>query len=459
MSTTTVIDHLAVRWRPLAAGLRDQARFDRLSRALAGGPLDAAIDAGTGRDEIVCVRAVEVPTMRVTADVTDDELLGRLAAAIATAVGTAVADISDQAACIRYRSRAHAALDLAVSLARGDRSREWAWRQLGLWPGSGEPAAAGERIAVALAEAPGPLPGLLSAAAGAGALGFLAGLLGPARLDAVVRAAWTARGRPLPGWDELLGSAAAPDEPDFAQVTTMLARGALGRELLRGAGLPPQSAAAASAAALLDAEPSLPLRPATGVMPLVTAAALVSLGRGRHDDRESGPAGSPWPREGQAPAVPWPPADETAPQPVTAPQPGSTCPAAETTADPAVTPARGVATQYGGLPYLLHLVGQSGLPERVADGELASTGLVPFLYEIGLRILGRLTDPGRDRRPRGRRAGPPWPGARPRGCRAGRVRSGARPRGCRAGRLRSGARPRGCRAGVLVRASAGSPLA
>ena len=45
MSATTVIDHLAVRWRPLDASLRDPARFDRLSRALAGGPLDAAIDA------------------------------------------------------------------------------------------------------------------------------------------------------------------------------------------------------------------------------------------------------------------------------------------------------------------------------------------------------------------------------------------------------------------------------
>ena len=53
-----------------------------------------------------------------------------------------------------------------------------------------------------------------------------------ASLDAVVRAAWTARGCPLPGWDDLLGPAAAPDDADFAQVTALLARGALGRELL-----------------------------------------------------------------------------------------------------------------------------------------------------------------------------------------------------------------------------------
>jgi hypothetical protein len=419
VSATTVIDHLAVRWHPLDASVRDQARFDRLSRALARGPLDAAIDAGAHHGDVICVRAVEVPPVRITADLTDDELLGRLAAAIAAAVGTAVSDTSDQATCVRYRSRAHAALDVAISLARGDHRREWAWRQLGLWPDRGEPPAAGERVAAALAAAPGAVTGLLSAAAGAGALGFLADLLGPGRLDAVVRAAWTAHGCPLPGWDDLLGPAAVPDDADFAQVTALLARGALGRELLGGGGLPPQSVAAASAAALLDAEPSLPLRPASRVTPLVTAAALVCLGRGRwRDDRESGMAGSRSPGEGEAWAVPSPPADDevrTVPspsaddevravpsppadaagrQPATAPQPGSARPDAETTADPAApASARGVTTQYGGLPYLLHLVGRCGLPERAADGELASAGLVRLLYEIGLRILGRLAGP------------------------------------------------------------------
>ena len=38
------------------------------------------------------MRAVEVPPVRITADVTDDELLGRLGAAIAAAIGTAVSD-------------------------------------------------------------------------------------------------------------------------------------------------------------------------------------------------------------------------------------------------------------------------------------------------------------------------------------------------------------------------------
>ena len=407
MSATTFIDRLAVRWRPLDPSVRDHARFDRLSRALAHGPLDAAIDAGAYRDEIVCVRTVAVPPLRVTADVTDDELLGWLAAEIAAAVAMAVSDTSEPAACVRYRSRAHAALDVAVSLARGDRRREWAWRQLGLWPDPGEPAAAaGEHVAAALAEAPGAVTALLSAAAEAGALAFLASLLGPHRLDAVVRAAWIARAYPLPGWNELLGPAAAPDDADFAQVTALLARGALGRELLRGTGLPPQSVAAASAAALLGAEPSLPLRPVARVMPLVTAAALVSLERSRQ--RDDGPSGlADPPGGGEAHVAPPPAADaaghQPAPtppiaparQPAPAPRSAGAPQTADAAPDSAATaPARGVATEFGGLPYLLHLVGRGGLPERAARGELASTGLVRLLYEVGLRILGRLVGPG-----------------------------------------------------------------
>jgi hypothetical protein len=401
MTATTFIGRLAVRWRPLDASLRDSARFDRLSRALAGGPLEAAIDAEGYRGEVVCVRAVEVPPLRISADVTDDELVGKLAAAIAAAVGTAASDASEHADRVRYRSRAHAALDVATCLARGDHRREWAWRQLGLWPDSGDLAAVGDRLAAALAEAPGMVSGLLSAAAGDGVLGSLAGLLGPGRLDALARAAWTARGCPLAGWNDLLGPAAAPDDADFAQVTAILSGGALGRELLSGTPLPPQSVAAASALALLDGEPSLALRAATQVMPLVTAAALLSLGRsGRadavpNDAVESGVAGSLAPGRDDAQAGSPSPAAETEPTPRTAPRITSAPSPARPSADSTATEsAAGVATEFGGLPYLLHLVGRGGLPERVANGELAGAGLVSLLYGIGIRVLGRLLGPG-----------------------------------------------------------------
>jgi hypothetical protein len=453
VTTTTVIDHLDVRWRPLAAGLSDPGRFERLSRALARGPLDAAIDVEAVDGAVVCVRAVEVPPVRVTADVTDDELLETLAATIAASVKTAASDARGQeAAVVRYRSVAHAALDVAVSLSRGDHSREWAWRQLGLWPIAGEPPAAGGYLATALAEAGGTLPGLLSAAAEAGALGSLAGLVGPAGLDGLVRAAWSSVGCTLPDWADMLGRGVyAPGDADFAEAMALLARGALGRMLLAGAELPPRSIAAASAAALLDGEPSLALGPIARVLRLVTAAALVSVGRSRQraggagtqagwraagggnhaaaGQRAAGgndaaaiqraPGGNDAAAGQRAPAGTgpiWPPvaqgaptADATLNSEDGAAVPGAGASASDAAASasapvadvfvPAAGPPvyaerSGVATEFGGLPFLLHMVERCGLPERAAAGELADAGLVRVLYEVGTRILGRLLGPG-----------------------------------------------------------------
>jgi hypothetical protein len=422
VSTTTVIDHLTVRWRPLAAGLSDPGRCERLSRAVDRGPLDAAIDVDAGSGEVVCVRAVEVPLVRVTADLTDDELLERLAAAIAASVETAVSDArGHEAAVVRYRTRAHAALDVAVSLSRGDHVREWAWRQLGLWPAGG--------LAAALAEEPGLLPGLLSAAAEAGALGSLAVLLGPARLDDLVRAAWSAAGAPLPRWTDVLGPGVAePGDADFAAAMALLARGALGRMLLAGVDLPQQSVVAASAAALLDGEPSLALRPEARVTRLVAAAALVSLGRSRRrsDGAETGagrrtfggngaatqppPAGKDTIRlrTAQGAAAEKTPLSAEASfsgvdvsvsssgADASAPTAGARQAASDTGArvsgagDPDSAERSGVATEFGGLPFLLHLIERCGLPERAARGELADPGLVRVLYQIGNRILQRL---------------------------------------------------------------------
>ena len=414
MSTAAVIGHLAMRWRPLAAGLGDPQRFGGLSTALAGRLLGAGIDAGTSRGEVTCIRAIEVRPVRVAADVTDEELLGRLTGAIAASVEAALSGArAEQVTVLRYRSRAHAALDVAVSHSRGDHRREWAWRQLGLWP---EP---GERLAAALGETPWEVPALLSAAAEAGALGSLASLLGPAGLDGIVRAAWRAQGRALLGWPDLLGPRVpAPDDAGFAQVIAILTRSALGRRLLSGAQLPAQSAAAASAAALLDGEPALALWPAARITPLVTAAVLLSLGRrGGHAVGGTGPASpapgpggtqpgaaSPGAAAGPPSAAAGPPGaagapadDVTALSAVRADEPGQQAGAAVTGLGSGAEPSQraGVPTRFGGLPCLLHLAQRCGLPERVANGELADAGLGRVLYEIGARVLGRLVGPGR----------------------------------------------------------------
>ena len=58
------------------------------------------------------------------------------------------------------------------------------------------------------------------------------------------------------------------------------------------------------------------------------------------------------------------PANGVRPQPVTTRPPTRPW-------TPATAPARGVTTEFGGLPYLLHLAGRCGLPERAATGELS----------------------------------------------------------------------------------------
>jgi hypothetical protein len=311
-----------------------------------------------------------------------------------------------------------------------------------LWP---DPA---EHLATAFAEAPGTVPGLLSAAADTGALGALAGLLGPARLDGIVRAAWDMQGCRLPDWQDVFAPGIpAPDDTELTQVIALLNRSALGRTVLSGAGLPPQSVAAASAAALLASEPALALRPVATVMRLLNAAVLVALGRrhtsGQAAESETGStqrhtpvdkheiqlgpgirpgAAAPITNEGPAgespehpdarAAEPWQPAREphadpgahaTKPgQPLggVAAGPGTPGPApghpdGEVAAGPdagAPEPAQqaGVATEFAGLPFLLHLIDRCGIPERVAHSELADAGLVRTLYEIGTHILDRL---------------------------------------------------------------------
>jgi hypothetical protein len=424
-------------------GLGDLKRFDQFSQTLADRPLDAAIHAGADGGEIVCLRVIEVPPVRVTSDATDDELRETLARAIAASIETAVSGIRGEGATVvRYHSRAHAALDVAVSYSRGDHRREWAWRQLGLWP---DPA---EHLATAFAEAPGTVPSLLSAAAEAGALDTVAGLLGPGRLDGIVRAAWSIRGCRLPHWQDVFTPGIpAPDDIELTQVIALLNRSALGRTLLSGAGLPPQSVATATAAALLASEPALALRPVATLMRLLNAAVLVSLGRCRsiglaaenetdgahghmlvdkHEIRfgpeirpgaaapitDGGPANEPPEYSSAQAAEPGQPAGEphaapgahaTRPgQPLgkAAASPGTPGPApgqpdGKVTAGPdtgGLQPAQQaeVATEFAGLPFLLHLIDRCGVPERVAHGELADAGLVRTLYEIGTRILGRL---------------------------------------------------------------------
>jgi hypothetical protein len=220
--------------------------------------------------------------------------------------------------------------------------------------------------------------------------------------------------------------AAEPGDADFAAAMALLARGVLGRMLLVGVDLPPQSVAAASAAALLDGEPSLALRPTRRVMRLVAAAALISLGRSRRraDAAQLPPAGTGEIRPPAPPLVAMRASAKAAPlsseigisgvgagesssgadassgADVSALAAGIRRPASDAdagasgAANPVSAERSGVATEFGGLPFLLHLVERCDIPERATRGELADAGLVQVLCAIGTRILERLLGAG-----------------------------------------------------------------
>jgi len=163
------IGRFEARYR-LPRGLESEAdRLDRTLAAMFGEPLERALElAGVREDEELCIRHLHVP-VRIHAGATDaaveTEWVLALARAFERARQTAeqhdgsetflalperdestVVDAKrhrpeldgeeESAAVVRYRSRHAALLDMAVRIARGDLSREWAWKQIGPWPHS-----------------------------------------------------------------------------------------------------------------------------------------------------------------------------------------------------------------------------------------------------------------------------------------------------------------------------------
>jgi hypothetical protein len=108
-----------------------RARLDRVLTIALDDLLDAAMErAGVPLSEETCVRVVHI-VARLRLDVPDSELSLAWSLAAADAIAREIRE--GGANVVRYGSRQHALVDLAVSASRGDVTRAWAWRQLGLW--------------------------------------------------------------------------------------------------------------------------------------------------------------------------------------------------------------------------------------------------------------------------------------------------------------------------------------
>ena len=253
MSVDARVETLTMHWRPDAPELVDDARFDRVGRALAGDALEAAFDEIDDSDELICIRRLVLDPVRAGAHDPDVELIRLIRQAVTGSLHRALAAGGDDV--VRYRSRADARADALVSLAGGDRTRLWAWRQLDLWPVGEGPTDAGAAVATVL-ERDGDVLAAVVADLDGPALDAVVLALGPDRLGELARRRWPQAWPELSDWSTRLSGLEVSDA-DVRWAIGALGRSRLGRRLLAGPNWPGPSLAALVLMAVLAAEPSV----------------------------------------------------------------------------------------------------------------------------------------------------------------------------------------------------------
>gem|GEM_PF-1427410 len=122
-----------------------QRRLDQVKPIALENAFEAALRHVAMREEAeLCIRNLFVPVHLNLRD-SDQSISTVWSKALAEEIARALRDGSTKNVVL-YQSRRQALLDLALSVARGDLSRAWAWRQLGLWRSSN---ADGESRAIA----------------------------------------------------------------------------------------------------------------------------------------------------------------------------------------------------------------------------------------------------------------------------------------------------------------------
>ena len=261
MSAPLTIERLDARYVRAPGGPGREA-LDRLLGRVLDDALEPALgDVGCAPGEEVCVRRVDV-AVRLGVGVGSDAALARAwADAIADGIGAQVRARGEDV--VRFGSKRHALLDMALCVAAGDRRREWAWRAVGLWAREERGDGASAVVDALLADEAAVVP-ILGALARAGLLGRLArrldgdawpwlgaaALCGAGASPAVARRAVVAAALP----------AAAPerrstvvDPPEGTRVRRCVDRSDVARAL-RAAGL---SGPAVAALAVAELDPPL----------------------------------------------------------------------------------------------------------------------------------------------------------------------------------------------------------
>jgi hypothetical protein len=181
------ISKFAVHYRLPPSALAERQRLDQVMKLVLNEMLERAMcDAGLPEDGELCLSKIRVP-IRLSLAKADASLAAEWSRELAEEILRAIRDRR----AVFYRSRRQALMDLAISVARGELSRAWAWRQLGLWRASdaaGEGEAIIELVRAVSSEPVAVIPAL-NALAQAGYLERIARRFNPRHWTALATAA------------------------------------------------------------------------------------------------------------------------------------------------------------------------------------------------------------------------------------------------------------------------------
>src|SRR5512140_2106321 len=122
---TLHIHRMTTRYRLPASAREERTRLDRVLQQALDEVLELALDrAGVPTHEEICVRELHVPVSLRLASA-DSALAVDWSLALAEALRSTIE--SGGAGVVRYGSRHHALVDVALGATRGELSRAWAW--------------------------------------------------------------------------------------------------------------------------------------------------------------------------------------------------------------------------------------------------------------------------------------------------------------------------------------------
>lgn len=371
------INKFKTRYRLPQSALAERRRLDHACQNVLDEALELALErAGAPEDGELCIRRIYAP-IRLRLVNTDAEMAVQWSLALAEEISRAVRG-ARVANAVFYRSRREALLDLALGAMRGDLSRAWAWRQLGLW-NAAEPTGEDETIfelVRALVAEPLMICPALRALLEAGLIERLTGRMTTGQWESLARSALFAAGvAHLSDEADQAPSPRAVRDAMRVLKSSRLLHALIGAPLLPFLPLlndaPRESYRAIAALTVLEMEPGLLRTHSAPALIGLVAEALQSA------------------RAESINALSEPPAGQSSAESVQDAGPFGSPDAASEPAEqtPLPDPRRRAPTRFGGLLFLLGVIEDLGLPdEMLSQAMLGPRSLCWTLHQLALAL-------------------------------------------------------------------------